>query len=101
MKKCRKKIMIMILALVGLLPVSGWANFAAEGEHRSPEPPQQAIDACLDKSEGTVVEMTTPRGETMQAVCRQMGSRLVAVPEGGGAPPSGGGEPPKGAEKAD
>jgi hypothetical protein len=100
MKGCSKKIMTLILALVGLLPVSGWANFSADGTHRPPEPPQQAIDACLDKSVGTVVEMTTPRGGTMQAVCRQMGSRLVAVPEGGGPPP-GGGEPLRNAEKAE
>jgi len=91
--------MVLILALVGLVPVSGWAHFAADGELRPPEPPQQAIDACLDKSEGAAVEMTSPRGDAMQAVCRQMGSRLVAVPEGGGAPP-GGGEPPKDLENA-
>jgi hypothetical protein len=93
MKICSRKMMILILALVGLLPVSGWANVSGDGERRPSEPPQQAIDACLDKSEGAVVEMTTPRGDTMQAVCRQMGSRLVAVPEGGGPPPGGGGPP--------
>jgi len=99
MKICSKKMTILTLALVGLIPVSGWANFSADGTHSPPEPPQQAIDACLDKSEGTIVEMTTPRGGTMQAVCRQMGSRLVAVPEGGGPPPSGG--PPKDAVKTE
>jgi hypothetical protein len=99
MKICRNKMLLLTLTLVGLWPVSSWANFSADGEHRPPEPPQQAIDACLDKSVGTAVEMTNPRGDTMQAVCRQMGSRLVAVPEKGG-PPSGAGEPPKGDGKA-
>jgi hypothetical protein len=88
MKSCRNQVMVLILACVGLWPVSSGATFSA-GERRPPEPPQQAIDACLDKSEGTTVEMTTPRGDTMKAVCRQMGTRLVAVPEGGGPPPGG------------
>jgi len=53
------------------------------GGHR--KPPQAAYDACKGKSEGTAVEVTTPRG-TMKAVCKSMDGQMVAVPEG--APPS-------------
>jgi len=103
--------MVFILALVGLIPASGRASYGAD-ERRPPEPPQQAIDACKDQSEGRTVEMATPRGDAMKAVCRQIGAQLVAVPEGGspsgnGGPPSGeppaggtpGGDPPAGADR--
>lgn len=52
------------------------------GGHR--KPPQEAYDACKGKSEGTSVEVSTPRG-TMKAVCKSMDGQMVAVPEG--APP--------------
>jgi len=61
-------------------------------------PPREAVEACTGKSAGAEVEITTPRGDTLKAVCRQLGGQLVAVPEGG--PPGGGGngdrEPPAG-----
>jgi len=86
----------IMLALVGLTPTFGWTDNAADGGRRPPEPPQQAIDACKEKSEGTAVEMTTPRGDTMQAVCKKIGDQLVAEPERG--PGSENGGPPKGGE---
>ena len=39
------------------------------GGHR--KPPQEAYDACKGKSEGTSVEVSTPRG-TMKAVCKSL-----------------------------
>ena len=95
MKACSRKTMVMILALVGLTPTFGWANREADGGRRPP--PQQAIDACKEKSEGTTVELTTPRGDTMKAVCKQIGAQLVAVPDRVGPGPGNGG-PPKGEE---
>jgi len=94
MKRGNWKKLVFILALLGLIPASGWASTESYGERKPPEPPQQAIDACQGQSEGTAVEMTTPRGDSMKAICKQMGTRLVAVPEG--APPSGKGGPPDG-----
>jgi len=46
------------------------------------KPPPEAIEACKDMNEGTEVEITTPRGDKLKAVCRQIDNQLVAVPEG-------------------
>jgi hypothetical protein len=91
MKTCSRKTLVTILALVGMTPTFGWANGEADGGRRPP--PQQAIDACSEKSEGTTVELTTPRGHTMKAVCKQIGAQLVAVPERMGQGPGNGGPP--------
>ena len=94
MHKFSRKTMLVVLALVGPIPASGWANVQADGRRMPPEPPQQAFDACLGKSEGASVEITTPQGGTMKAVCRSFGSRLAAVPEGAAPPPGGDGPHP-------
>lgn len=39
-------------------------------------PPQEFIDVCKGKAAGTVVQVKTPRGDTMKATCK-----MVAVPE--------------------
>jgi hypothetical protein len=57
------------------------------------KPPQEAYTACKGKTEGTVVEFTTPRGETVKGVCRLMDGLLVAVPERKGPPPGGSNKP--------
>jgi hypothetical protein len=44
--------------------------------------PPEAIEACKEKSEGTSVEIATPRGDKLKATCKQMDGQLVAVPEG-------------------
>jgi hypothetical protein len=91
----RKKIVLIALLAVAL-PISSWASYGTEGERRPPEPPQQAIDACQEKTEGTKVEISAPDGGTVSMVCKQMGSRLVAVPEGAGTQPGNGEPPPQG-----
>ena len=60
------------------------ANFAlANGKPpRDGKPPQEAIEACADKSEGEVVSFETPRGDQMEATCTLIEEQLVAVPEG-------------------
>jgi len=73
-----------------LLAVMAPGLVLAAGETRKPpaggRPPQEAIDACKGKSEGTSVEFTTPRG-TLKGTCKSMNGQLVAVPEGGAPPP--------------
>jgi hypothetical protein len=92
---CTKKILLIaLLAVAVAVPVSSRASYGTEGERRPPEPPQQAIDVCQGKTEGTKVEISAPDGGTVSMVCKQMGDRLVAVPEGSGPPP-GNGEPPQ------
>jgi hypothetical protein len=53
------------------------------------KPPREAYTACKGKTEGTVVEFTTPRGETIKGVCRSLEGVLVATPERKEPPPGG------------
>lgn len=87
----------LIGTMAGLLIVSAsfgaWAmDGTSSGGHRGPSP--EAIEACKDKSEGTAVEFTNRRGETVKATCKQINGQLVAVREGRShgrnATPSGG-----------
>lgn len=81
------------MRLVGLITIAALMTFitinsALAGQHDGPPgrggtmaPPQEAYEACKDKSEGDSVELTTPRGDTLKAVCRKIHDRLAAVPE--------------------
>jgi hypothetical protein len=48
-------------------------------------PPQEALDACKGKKDGDRGQMRTPRGDTMNGVCR-----MVLVPPADGKEPAGG-----------
>jgi hypothetical protein len=71
-----------------------WAIDGPPGRGGKMGPPPEAIEACNGKTEGDAVEFTTPRGDKVKAICRQMDGQLVAVPEGDfrgpKAPPPGG-----------
>lgn len=60
-------------------------------------PPPEAIAACRNMSEGTAVTFKSPRGDTISAICKQMGGQLAAVPLD--APPAPPGGAPAGAER--
>lgn len=67
--------------LCALIPASAWgASDPQQGVHRRREPPREAFDACVGRSEGEEVTITTPRGATIRAVCRTHGGQLAAVP---------------------
>jgi hypothetical protein len=72
-----------LLLLIGSTSAVVYAmdRLPAPGRHMGPPP--EAVEACKDKSEGTVVEITTPRGDTIKATCKQIDGQLVAVPESG------------------
>jgi hypothetical protein len=72
--------MVGLLLLIGDASAAVWAQDGPPGRRGRMGPPPEAIKACLDKDEGTVVEVTTPRGDTLKATCKQMGRQLVAVP---------------------
>lgn len=77
-------------AVGAMIPVSVWASVEASGTGGPRKPPQAAFDVCKGKSEGTTVEIVTPRGDTIKATCKKFRDQsLVAVPDG--APPA----PPK------
>jgi len=76
-----------LCAAGAMLPASVWASIGTSESGDRREPPQAAFDACNGKSEGTAVEITTPNGDTIKAVCKKFEDRLVAVPEGTAPPP--------------
>jgi Spy/CpxP family protein refolding chaperone len=85
MKKMDAKIkkMAVILALAAMVPATGFAFDGHWGGGRSKGPPPDAIAACADLNEGDTVQFTSPRGDTVSGICRDMGGDLVAVPEKG------------------
>lgn len=64
-----------------LMTAQAYGSSGPDGREGGRRPPQEAFDACSGKSEGTVVEMTTPRGGVMKAVCKAVNGVLVAVPQ--------------------
>jgi hypothetical protein len=54
-------------------------------------PPQEAIDACQNLTEGAACTVNTPNG-TIKGACENLQTQLVCVPEGG--PQNGGGPQP-------
>jgi len=86
MNKASLSIGLIVMLLLG--GVSAWGA----GPERGRKPPQEAFDACKGKSAGDTVSITTPRGDTLTAVCRQLDGQLVAMPDKMTAPPSGGSE---------
>jgi Spy/CpxP family protein refolding chaperone len=73
----------LIMALAAMVPASGFA-FGGHWDGKKPKgPPQEAIDACKDLAKGDQVQFTTPRGDTVSGICRDMRGGLVAVPERG------------------
>ena len=87
--------MATLFTLTGIVTAPAWASSGTHGHNGSKGPPQEAIDACKEKTEGATVEITTPRGDTIKATCKQINGQLVAVPDGG-FPGPGNGEPPNG-----
>ncbi len=76
------------LCMVGaMIPAAVWASVGSSESGEPRKPPQAAFDACQGKSEGTAVEIVTPRGDTIKATCKKFRNQsLVAVPDG--PPPS-------------
>jgi hypothetical protein len=66
---------------------------------RPPQPPQEAVDACDGKEEGSSCQFESPQG-TITGNCQEIQQQPVCVPEGGppGEPP---GEPPESSSTGD
>ena len=91
------KFVIRIIPILFLL-AGGISAMQAEEMNSPPKPqrgmkpPPEAIEACKGKSEGTTVQFTTSRGDTLKGVCKQFEGVLAAMPERG-APSSEGKQP--------
>ena len=85
----------VLIAMTMLVAVTSWGSGRPQEPPGRKGPPQEAIDACKDKSDGATVEIATPRGDTIKATCKQINGQLVAVPERGFTGP-GSGAPAKG-----
>ncbi len=94
MKKYLVGMMVCLFFLMGGLPAAA-ADSTSSTDSNRPQgrppmgPPPEAIAACKGKSEGTSVQFTTPRGDTLKGVCKLMNGTLAAVPEGGLRGPQG------------
>ncbi|MFA5322288.1 MAG: hypothetical protein WC373_06400 [Smithella sp.] len=82
------KFIIRIIPILFLL-IGGVSAMQAEEMNTPPKserrmkPPPEAITVCKGKSEGTTVQFTTTRGDTLKGVCKQFQGVLAAMPERG------------------
>ncbi len=92
------KLMISIMLVLLLLSAQAEETNSppTQQQGRMMKPPPEAIAACTGKSEGTTVQFTTPRGDTLKGVCKQVDGVLAAMPPDGGAPPPKGSKPDEG-----
>jgi hypothetical protein len=89
------RFVIKITMLIILLLTFSMLVALAEETNRPPKPegsmkpPPEAIAACKGKSEGTIVQFATPRGDTLKGVCKPFEGILAAMPERGTGRPQG------------
>ncbi|MDT0594998.1 hypothetical protein [Glaciecola petra] len=73
-----KTTLISVVSLAFTLNV-----YAFEGPrpHEKRKPPKEAYEACVNKEEGEIVTIETPRGDLINATCIILEEELVARPE--------------------
>lgn len=83
----RRMGMTLTVAALFLSAGPGWAGDSAAGDKRlrGKRVPQEAVAACKEHAAGDAVTFANRRGIKMEAICRDIDGRLVAVPEKGGA----------------
>jgi len=69
-----------IIALTSLFIAFSATQVFAEDKGRR-GPPPEAFEICEGKSEGDSVSFTTPKGDSVEATCKLMREKLVAVPD--------------------
>lgn len=83
---------VAITAISGLFAVASWAGDGPPQRGGRPEPPPEAVEACAGKSEGTTVEFTLRDDRKVNGICREIGGRMVAMPDGPPPRPNGNGQ---------
>lgn len=79
MNTTKTRLALLSLALVSALFSNSLYAKKPKGDRKGP--PEEAIEACVDKSEGDVVTFTSPRGHELTGVCTIIEEMIVAVPE--------------------
>ena len=74
-----KKILITLTSLA----MAFMATQALAADDSRGKPPAEAFEVCEGQSEGDTVSITSPEGDTVEATCKLMRDKLVAMPEGG------------------
>lgn len=89
MKQYPKSTAATIVVMLLLLPVAAITAYSSGQDSRGPQggPPPEAIKACAGKSAGDTTSFKGRRGETLEAICREIDGKLAAVPAGGPKPP--------------
>ncbi len=72
---------VLVVALLGLTPMSGWAAGQDGSREGRKGPPPEAFAACEGKAAGDSVEFSGRRGENIEATCQEKDGKLVAVPK--------------------
>ena len=79
MQKNIQGLAILVIALAS----ASFSNslYAQQRKDDNKKPPKEAIEACVDKSEGDAVSFTTRHGHQLSGICTIIEDTLVAVPE--------------------
>lgn len=72
-----KKIVILFLLLATIVSAP---SYSYQERERPKGPPPEAIEACVDLSEGDAVSFKSRRGDVIEATCQLVQEKLVAVP---------------------
>jgi hypothetical protein len=65
---------------------SGQSSGSTSQEPKGPpprghKPPPEAYKVCEGKTAGTAAQLTSPRGDVIKGVCRQMDGEMVLIPD--------------------
>lgn len=74
---------IGLMVFLSLLTVISACSGDEKPQGRPGTPPPEAFKACEGKKAGDTTPFTGLQGEAMQAICREIDGKLVAVPSGG------------------
>lgn len=65
-----KKTSMLLLIAIATLSFAGENPPCDKPDERRGPPPKEAIESCLNLAEETACQITTPRGEILEGVCK-------------------------------
>ena len=82
MKSTKSAAITMAAFILGMTALSTYAQ-----PPKGNKPPKEAIEACVEKSEGDTVSFLNRRGDKVEGTCKLIEDQLVAVPADHERPP--------------